>query len=250
MNPHTAFSTKAENYARYRWGYGADVIDDFCRAAGLGAASLVVDLGAGTGLLTRPLAQRVGRVLAIEPNLEMLNEAQRFLTGVHNCRLLAAGAEALPLPDHCADAIVAAEAVHWFDPEPARSEMLRILKPGGWLALFHNAGRDAERGEAMSALRSPELGVAPVAYHQPVTPWEFFFNGAPIEKRVFPFEFPQDWEHFWGALISTSNMPDEGHPLYPKLEQAARQVFDRFSRDGLLDVHGETELMLGQPLLL
>ena len=137
--------------------------------------------------------------------------------------------------------------MHWFDFIPTRAEMLRVLKPGGWLGLFHNAGKDEERGLAMNALRSEEYGVVPPAFRQPVTPWESYFDGAPVQRVAFPFTYVQDWQDFIGALLSTSYFPDIDHPLYPRMEQAARQIFERFSRDGLLAVHGETELMMGQP---
>lgn len=248
MDTHHVFSTKAEKYARYRWWYAPESIDAFCQAAGLDRESCLADIGAGTGILTRPLAGRVGWIYAVEPNPEMRREAEKTLAGLRNRTLLAASAEVTTLPDASLDAIVVAEAAHWFDFVAARAEFLRILKPGGWLGMFHNTGLDEERGQAMAELRSAAYGVAPAAYPQPSTPWKLYFNGGPCQVTSFPFTFAQNWEQFLGALISTSYMPDEGHPLYPKLEQAARRVFERFSIGDWLKVNGETVLLMGQPV--
>ena len=247
MNTHNAFSTKAEKYARYRWSYAPESLAAFCQAAGLGAQSSVADLGAGTGILTRPLAGRVGQIYAVDPNPQMLREAQKHLAGLPNCTVLTASAEATGLPAGAVDAVTVAEAAHWFDFPRARDEILRILKPGGWLGLFHNASMDPERDEAMQALRAPEYGATPRAFTQPGVPWEHFFNGAPCQKLSFPFQLRQQFEGFLGALISTSYMPDEDHPLFSAFERAARAVFERFSRDGWMEVHGVTELLLGVP---
>jgi hypothetical protein len=66
---------------------------------------------------------------------------------------------------------------------------------------------------------------------------------------IYPFTLQETWNSFIGSLCSASFMPDEDHPLYPKLERAARRVFDRFRRGDLLTVHGATELYLGQAVL-
>ena len=247
MNSTTAFSTKAEKYARYRWSYAPAALDAFCRSAGLGAHASVADLGAGTGILTRQLAGRVRRVFGVEPNPEMRREAQKYLADQANCTLLAASAEATGLQAGTVDAITVAEAAHWFDFVPARDEMLRILKPGGWLGLFHNASTDRERDEAVRALRSPDYGARPSAFSQPGAPWEAFFNGGPCKTLSFPFQLRQQFDGFLGALISTSYNPDEDHPLFPAFEKAAREIFERFSQGGWMEVHGVTELMLGVP---
>jgi SAM-dependent methyltransferase len=247
MNTHRAFSTKAEKYARYRWSYAPAAVDTFCQAAELGAQSSVADLGAGTGILTRQLAGRVGKIYGVEPNVEMLREAQKYLVEVPNCTLLAACAESTGLPVGSVDAITVAEAAHWFDFKPALDEMLRILKPGGWLGLFHNYSTDEARDKAVSALRSEEYGASPVAFQLPGTPWELFFNGAPCQILTFPFQLRQPYDGFLGVLLSTSYMPDEDHPMFPAFEKAAREIFERFSQDGWMDVHGVTQLMLGVP---
>jgi hypothetical protein len=76
---------------------------------------------------------------------------------------------------------------------------------------------------------------------------DFYYGSAPFERTSFPFSFREDWQGFFGALCSTSFTPDPADPAFPALEKAARAVFERYSQEGWIEVHGETELILGQP---
>jgi SAM-dependent methyltransferase len=243
------YSKKASKYARYRWEYAPAAIDVLCQQAQLSNHSWVADLGAGTGILTRALAPRVERIFAIEPDPEMLREAEDGLLGATNCVLIAASAEATTLTDHSVDAVVVAQAIHWFDPESTRRELGRILKPGGWLALLRNYGTDPKLGRAMADLNSPDYGASdsPLTPPDSPPPPDYYFGSGHFEKRTFPFTCEQNWKSFLGALTSASFMPDEDHPLFYRLECAARQIFDHFGNAGSLTIVGETELILGQP---
>ncbi len=95
----------------------------------------VVDLAAGTGKLTQAIVEVGAAVVAVEPDDEMRAELGVVLPDV---RALAGTAEAIPLPDASADAVLVAQAFHWFDPEPACDEIARVLRPGGVLGLVWN----------------------------------------------------------------------------------------------------------------
>jgi len=101
----------------------------------------VVDLGAGTGKLTRGLTALGCDVVAVEPSREM---ADRLRAAVPGAVALEGTAEAIPLPAASADAIVVAQAFHWFDAPVALLEIARVLRPGGVLGLVWNARDDAE----------------------------------------------------------------------------------------------------------
>lgn len=105
---------------------------------GLRPGATVVDVGAGTGKLTRDLVSTGARVVAVEPLAEML---EQLAAAVPEAEALSGSAEELPLEDSSADAVVAASAFHWFDPDRALPEIHRVLKPGGALATIGN-GRD------------------------------------------------------------------------------------------------------------
>ncbi len=245
----TVYSSKAEKYARYRWDYAPAAIQAVFDIVPITRASSVADIGAGTGILTRHFTGRAGRVWAVEPNAEMRRLAQKALAADASCTVIDGSAEATTLPDHAVDLIGTAQAIHWFDPGPARAEFLRILKPGGWLALLRNYGAGDEPSRAMEGLLTPENGVdfSRAARPPDKKPASFYYGHGDFQIRTFPFSSRQSWDEFIGSLLTASYMPDEDHPLYQNLESAARRVFEEFSADGRLEVKGETELVIEQP---
>ncbi len=126
-----SFGAAAEAYERARPDYPDAAVDWLLPAA----ARTVLDLGAGTGKLTRALATRGLEVIAVEPIAEMRASLAAALPDV---RALAGTAEEIPLPDGSVDAITVAQAWHWVDPEPATAEAARVLRPGGTLGLIWN----------------------------------------------------------------------------------------------------------------
>jgi ubiquinone/menaquinone biosynthesis C-methylase UbiE len=133
-----AFGSVAESYERRRPGYPPALIEWLAGRLGLGPGVTVVDLGAGTGKLTRALVPTGARVIAVEPLPEMLAQLE---AAVPEAEALLGSAEEIPLPDGSADAVTAASAFHWFDHERALPEIHRVLRPGGALVTVGN-GRD------------------------------------------------------------------------------------------------------------
>ena len=135
--PYTAFADVAGAYERGRPGYPEDavrwLVGDEPRD--------VVDLGAGTGKLTRALVALGHRVTAVEPLDEMRAELH---AAVPDARALAGRAEAMPLPHASADVVASAQAFHWFDHDAALPEIARVLRPGGSLALVWNSRDDRD----------------------------------------------------------------------------------------------------------
>jgi SAM-dependent methyltransferase len=135
VNDHEAhansFGPAAEIYERGRPGYPAAALD-WLLPAGL---PRVVDLGAGTGKLTRQIAARGLPVTAVDPSAGMLEQLAQAVPGVP---ALLGAAENIPLPDGSADAVLVAQAWHWVDPARAAPEIARILSPGGRLGLIWN----------------------------------------------------------------------------------------------------------------
>jgi SAM-dependent methyltransferase len=129
------FARSAEAYERGRPGYPREAIAWLGRRLGLGPGRTVLDVAAGTGKLSRPLARTGAEVLAVEPVAEM-----RSLIG-SGVSALDGTAEALPLPDASVNAITVGQAFHWFDGDTALAELHRVLRPGGALALVWNRRR-------------------------------------------------------------------------------------------------------------
>lgn len=128
----SSFGAAAADYAEHRPDYSPAAVRWALAAA---PGPRVLDLGAGTGKLTGTLTALGADVIAVEPDPAMLAELRRALPDV---RALAGGAEAIPLPDASVDAVLAGNALHWFDMAVAGPEMARVLGPGGVLAGLWN----------------------------------------------------------------------------------------------------------------
>lgn len=131
----TAFDDAAQEYERGRPGYPSEAIDSLIRQLHLDRRSVVVDLAAGTGKLTRDLTRRFAEVIAVEPLAAMREQLARSAPAA---QALEGSAERMPLDDASADAVFVAQAFHWFDGRRALDEIARVLKPGGGLALLWN----------------------------------------------------------------------------------------------------------------
>lgn len=135
--PPTSFALVADSYERGRPGYPEEAV----RWLVGDEPKDVVDVGAGTGKLTRSLVALGHRVTAIEPLPEMLEHIPEAAPGAS---AILGNAEIIPLPDAFADVVTAAQAFHWFDHAVALPEIARVLRPDGRLALVWNTRDDQE----------------------------------------------------------------------------------------------------------
>lgn len=119
------------DYEHGRPGWPVEAV----HVAGLPPTAIVLDLGAGTGKLTRLLALEFRRVVAVEPAAQM---RQLLVANCPSVEALAGTGQAIPLPDASVDAVYAAQAFHWFDEVRAVAEITRVLRPGGALVLMWN----------------------------------------------------------------------------------------------------------------
>ena len=249
MNTTTVYSTKAEKYAKHRWDYALSAVKAIKEITHLSGESTMADIGAGSGILTRHFTHLAHRIYALEPNKELRTLLTDALGACSNVTVLDGSAENTKLENGSVDVITAAQAIHWFDPEPARREMMRILKEKGWLVLVRNYGTNQAQNDAVGRLMTEEYGADfSVVNERPKDrPISFYYGNDHFRKSTFPFQFQQNWEGFIGSLTTASFMPDEDHPLFDKLEMKAREVFSQYSKNGFLTVEGETELIIGQP---
>jgi len=134
------FQAGAAAYELARPGYPDDAIDVLRVELGIAEGTRVCDLAAGTGKLTRRLMEVGASVVAVEPVEAMRAQLQLAVPGVE---AVDGHAESLPLPDASVDLVTVAQAFHWFEAPAALTEIARILRPGGGLALLWN-----ERDEA------------------------------------------------------------------------------------------------------
>lgn len=130
-NRALSFGAAADAYERGRPSYPTAVVDWLMPTG----ARCVVDLGAGTGKLTRLLPRRAERVIAIEPSAPMIDKLRAISPDVDARE---GNAKAIPVETDSADAVLCAQAWHWVDPATASHEVGRVLRPGGMLGLVWN----------------------------------------------------------------------------------------------------------------
>ena len=137
-----SFGSQAAAYERGRPSYPPEAVDWLLAPTDTWVARDVLDLGAGTGKLTTRLVERGLQVVAVDPIAEML---EMLRTALPDTPALLGSAEQIPLPDNAVDAVLVAQAWHWFDQERAVAEIARVLRPGGRLGVLWNT-RDERSG--------------------------------------------------------------------------------------------------------
>ena len=251
MNDSTErFSSRVENYIKYRPGYPKEVIETLSGECGLAADSIIADVGSGTGILTDMFLRNGNVVYGVEPNREMREAAERLLKDYPRFRSVAARAEETALDDKSVDFITAGQAFHWFDREKTRMEFVRILKPQGRVALIWN-----ER----VTTTTPFL----VTYEQLLKDYSTdyekvdhrriddevirdFFGSNQFRLKQFNNIQVFDYEGVKGRLLSSSYAPEEGHPNYEPMLAELERIFQAYQNEGRVVVEYITQMYYGQ----
>ena len=236
------FSDRAGDYTAGRPSYPEAAIDVLFDGLGDPEDVLAVDLGAGTGISSRLLADRGAAVIAVEPNQAMRDAAQPH----PRVEWVAAGAEATSLSEASADLVTAFQAWHWFDHAKALEEIVRILRPGGRAAVIYN-----ERDE--SDPFTAAYGDLVRTYQTDATErnradgLEAFaaFEGWVGKRRVeFRNDHQLDADGLLARARSTSYLPKTG-PLADELHAAIRALFAQHARDGAVVMVMRTIVVAG-----
>ena len=249
LDPTKRFSTRVENYIKYRPGYPPEIIPLLESECGLTSETLIADMGFGTGLLTELFLKHGNPVVGIEPNADMRAAGERLLTKYSNFKSIDAMAEATTLRENSIDMIVAGQAFHWFDRAKARPEFQRILKPNGWVVLiwngFHVEASPLNNGYQEIVLRYG-TDYKEVAREISGVEVEPFF--APNKCKCAKFKFRQmfDFEGLKGRLLSSSYAPDANHPRFAEMIDELRALFEAHQKDGRVQFDYDTEVYYGQ----
>jgi SAM-dependent methyltransferase len=167
----TVFNEVAAEYDRYRPAYPDELVDQACQAAGIGSGDHVLEVGCGSGQLTRSLAARGLHVTALEPGENLVALARRNLAGSGGVEFLTAQFEDALLPREQFQAVFSASAFHWIDPQVSWQKAADVLVPGGTLALIQYCGLAEPRSKrdqeaALAAIRkvAPDIAASWPAY--------------------------------------------------------------------------------------
>jgi SAM-dependent methyltransferase len=249
-SPLSRFSDRVADYVRYRPSYPPALLQFLAQKTGLGAASTVADVGAGTGIFTSQLLETGAKVWAVEPNPEMRAAAEAQLGARDRFVSQTGSADATGLPDRSISHITCAQAFHWFDPVTAGREFRRILIPAGWCALIWNSNLpEASEFDAGYERIKNEFGTDFKEINHQARPKERFhvlFGSAPWQKHSFPNFQTFDSDGLQGRLLSSSYAPKPGQPGHAPMLAALAELFARCQRDGQVRMEYETELFLGQ----
>jgi len=244
------FSSRVENYIRYRPGYPKEIVDLLRDDCGLTKESVIADIGSGTGKLTELFLTHGNRVWGVEPNEEMRRAGERLLNHFPKFTSVDGTAEATTLPDRGADFIIAGQAFHWFDRERCRPEFLRILKPGGWIVIVWNDRRTnatpflADYEKLLVDFSTDYEQVNHRRTDDPKTVQEFFRSEPRL--KIFPYVQFFDQEGLKGRLLSSSYAPEAGQPKHKEMLARLRQIFERHQEDGRVVFEYDTRVHYGQ----
>jgi len=187
------FARGADTYVRGRPDFPPIAMDWLREDLALGPGKTVIDLGAGTGKFTRLLTQTGAGVIAVEPVAAMLERLQRGLPSV---KAVPGTAQHIPLPDTSTDAVVCAQAFHWFASAASLAEIRRVLKPGGVLGLIWNIRDESIPWVAeLTRIMAPYEGNAPRYYNGE---WRQVFPSpglGPLHERTFAHAHTGSPEH-------------------------------------------------------
>jgi SAM-dependent methyltransferase len=217
----SSFGAAATAYAEHRPGYADDAVRWAVEPVSGRHPVRVADIGAGTGKLTEALVRLGADATAVEPDPQMLAELRRAMPGV---RSVPGSAEEIPLPDASVDAVLAGQAMHWFDMDRAVPEIARVLTPGGVLAGLWNVDDDRVGWVAeLAEMSKRKASVTLLRWRegQQSQWWERLLAGDLFQVSQ-EREFGNGQEHTAGTLLAT--IATHSHLL----------VMDEAERAGLL----------------
>lgn len=247
MDNTNRFDGKSELYENARPKYATELFEYLKSTLNIPVGSVFADIGSGTGIFTEQLLSYGYKVFAVEPNSDMLKKAEEKLSRNENFISVNGDDHNMNLPDRSVDYLTAAQAFHWFDPEPFKKECKRVLKPGGKVIIIYNS-RD-EKADCTKALEELRY-----KYN---SEFHGFSNGISDKKCIAFFDGKcniyrannnqkYDRQRYINRLLSSSYSINESDERYPKYLKEIHRIFDMFSTNGFITVPTNTVAYIGE----
>ena len=237
-----AFSGKEVNYSLYRPGYHPSLIDYVKNIIPKNA--IVADIGCGTGILTKQLLDNNIKTIGIEPNVDMLNKAKKYLSG-YKCKFINAYAENTLLDNNSIDLIVIATALHWFNLDDFIKESKRILKSNGKVAVIYN---NMDKGNSVVDEYLDIHRTLCPKYRGGFDKLELTYNNMfsnNYEMHDYKFNQEFSYDEFIGYVKSLSYALKENDDNYDEYIFRLNRLFDKYSKNGKILFPMTTTLALG-----
>jgi ubiquinone/menaquinone biosynthesis C-methylase UbiE len=247
--PTQRFSSRVENYVRFRPSYPQHVIAVLQEECALTPESVVADIASGTGIFTRLLVENGNQVFGVEPNDDMRRAGEEYLAAYPNFTSVAGTAEATTLPARSVDLITCAQAAHWFDREKALHEFQHILKPAGFLVLIWNDRRIEGTGFAEDYERlavTYGTDYSEVQRLGRVVEGDEFFTPFRCKKRMLPNHQDLDYAALEGRLLSSSYAPQPGESSCEPMLSELHRIFDTHQQGGRVRMEYDTNIYFGR----
>jgi ubiquinone/menaquinone biosynthesis C-methylase UbiE len=248
VKPTERFTSRVESYRQHRPGYPKEIVGLLARECGLNSDSVIADIAAGTGLLSEIFLDQNYSVIAVEPN-EAMREACEALEHPR-LQCIPGTAEATSLASNSVDLITVGHAMHWFDLKQTRMEFSRVLVRSGWCAVMYNnrrMGGDSfhEGYEKILTGFGTEYESVKTSHLTEAKLKAFF---APEEMKCATFPNAQDLtlEGLEGRILSSSYMPQPGHPRYEAMHKTIEELFAREQKNNHVRMEYECTVAYGQ----
>jgi ubiquinone/menaquinone biosynthesis C-methylase UbiE len=244
------FSGRVQAYLTYRPRFPNGILAFLREHGALSQDAVVADVGAGTGMLAEIFLEAGHRVIAVEPNDEMLEACRKLAAQQPALEVVAGSAEATTLPDAPVDLIAVGRAMHWFDWPRAHREFQRILRPGGWVLVATNGHRDS--GAAVSNQLSEIFRKWRTDSAEADTRRDFnerlqeFLDTSTWQRTTLDHAMTVDFPMLLGYAESLSAIPRQGERGYDGMVAELREVFEEHQHHGRLVTPLACELFLGR----
>ena len=243
------FTGRVANYAKYRPGYPAKVLEYLHHECHLTQQSVIADVGSGTGIFTKLLLDRGYGVYAVEPNEAMRAEAERQFKSDSHFHSINGTAETTTLDGRSINLIVCAQAFHWFSNAETKSEFKRVLAPHGHVALiWNNRCIDADDfAIAYEILLKQQEGDYEMINHQNLTEADFagFFHDGKYKLSKFSNFQVFNFQQLAGRAFSSSYVPAQDTEAGHLFSIQLKAIFDQYQTSGTVMFRYDTEVYLG-----